>query len=151
MRLFRSSLPATVLISFLGACGDSGTGPGENPDNGGSNGGEDRVILADPSFATVIQEIFNRRGCASSSCHGSAQQAGLTLTSGSSYASLVNVVATQSTALRVIPGNANGSYLVIKVEGRQTAGARMPLGGAALDNIDLTNLKNWIDQGAKNN
>lgn len=151
MRLFRPSLSALVLISFLGACGDGGTGPGDSPNNGGSNGEDTRVILADPSFATVIQEIFNRKGCASSSCHGSAQQAGLRLSSGNSYANLVNVVATQSTALRVIPGNANGSYLVIKVEGRQTVGARMPLGGAPLDNIDLTNLKNWIDQGAKNN
>lgn len=151
MRLFHSSLPAVVFISFLGACGDGGTGPEDNSGNGGSNGGDDRVILADPSFATVIQGIFNRKGCASSSCHGSARQAGLRLTSGSSYTNLVNIVATQSTALRVIPGNADGSYLVIKVEGRQTFGERMPLGGAPLDNIDLSNLKNWINQGAKNN
>jgi hypothetical protein len=151
MRPLRSSLVAVVLLPFLTACGDSGTGPADNPDDGGNNGGDDRVIIADPSFATVIQEIFNRKGCASSSCHGSAQQAGLRLSSGISYSNLVNVVSTQSTALRVIPGNANGSYLVIKVEGRQTVGDRMPIGGAVLDNIDLTNLKNWINEGAKNN
>lgn len=31
------------------------------------------------------------------------------------------------------------------------AGSRMPLGGTPLDNIDLTNTKNWINQGAANN
>jgi hypothetical protein len=63
----------------------------------------------------------------------------------------VNVAASQASVARVIPGNANDSYIVVKVEGRQTVGVRMPLGGSALDNIDLTNLKNWINLGAKNN
>ena len=138
---------AVAAALTLGACGDSGTGP----DDDGGNNGNTRTIVADPSFATVIQEVFNRRGCASGSCHGSTQAAGLSLTSSTSYANLVNVTATQSAAARVIPGDANGSYLIVKVEGRQTVGARMPFGGAVLDNIDLTNLKNWINQGAKNN
>jgi hypothetical protein len=148
-RIVFRTLPVVAALALAG-CGDGGTGPGDNSNNGG-NGGSPRVIVADPSFATVIQEIFNRRGCASGSCHGSAQAAGLNLSSGSSYANLVNVAATQSAAARVIPGDADGSYLIVKVEGRQTVGQRMPLGGSALDNIDLTNLKNWISQGAKNN
>jgi hypothetical protein len=138
---------AVAAALTLSACGDSGTGP---DDNGGNNG-DTREIVADPSYANVIQEIFNRRGCASGSCHGSAQAAGLSLTSSTSYANLVNVTATQSASSRVIPGDANGSYLIVKVEGRQTVGNRMPPSGSALDNIDLTNLKNWINQGAKNN
>jgi hypothetical protein len=40
---------------------------------------------------------------------------------------------------------------VIKVEGRQSVGASMPQTGSPLDSIDLTNLRNWIDQGALNN
>ncbi len=142
-------LPLSLAVALtLGACGDGGTGPND-PGGGGSGGG--RVIVADPSYANVIQEIFNRRGCAAGSCHGSALSAGLDLRSGSSYANLVNVQASQVGTLRVIPGNADGSYLIVKVEGRQTVGQRMPIGGAVLDNIDLTNLKNWINQGAKNN
>ena len=139
-----------IFAMTLAACGDGGTGPEENPDNGGSNG-EDRVIVGDPSFAGVVQEIFNRRGCAASSCHGSFEAAGLNLTAGNAYANLVNVTATQAAVARVIPGNANESYLVVKLEGRQTVGQQMPLGGSALDNIDLTNIKNWINQGANNN
>lgn len=143
---------ATVTALSLGACGGSGTGPDPDPGGGGGGGGgATRVVVADPSFGTVIQEIFTRKGCTDSSCHGSAQTEGLDLRTGSSYASLVNVVATQSTVARVIPGNANASYIVIKVEGRATTGVQMPKDGTPLDNIDLTNLKNWINLGAKNN
>jgi hypothetical protein len=60
------------------------------------------------------------------------------------HAFLVNEDATQEPLIRVDPGNANQSYLIIKVEGRQPVGNRMPPSGQALDNIDLTNLKNWI-------
>ena len=48
------------------------------------------------------------------------------------------------------PGDAANSYIVIKLEGRQTVGAKMPLGGS-LDAISLQNIKNWINKGAKNN
>ncbi len=144
------SLAVAVTLT-LAACGDSGTGPDNNGNTGGG-GGNARSIVADPSFANVIQEIFNRRGCAAGDCHGpSYQAAGMSLVSGSSYSNLVNVASTQTGAFRVIPGDANGSYLIVKVEGRQTLGDRMPQGASALDNIDLTNLKNWINKGAKSN
>lgn len=149
-RTFIYSLAVAAALS-LAACGDGGTGPDPNPGGGGGGGGTTRVIVADPSFASVIQEIFTRRGCSASSCHGSSLEAGLDLRSGSAYGNLVNVTATQASVARVVPGNANASYIVVKVEGRQFAGERMPLGSSALDNIDLTNLKNWINLGAKNN
>ena len=145
---FPLSLAVAVALS---ACGGGGTGLDDDGGGGGGGGGGGRVIVADPAFGAVIQEIFNRRGCAAGNCHGSALSAGLDLRSGSSHANLVNIQANQVSYARVIPGNANGSYLIVKVEGRQTFGDRMPQGTAALDNIDLTNLKNWINQGAKNN
>lgn len=149
-RLRYGVLTAAVLFA-LSACGDDGTGI-DDDDGGNGNGNTDtRTIIDDPSFSSVIQNVFDRRGCSGGSCHGSAQAAGLDLRSGSAHSNLVNVAATQSTALRVIPGNAQDSYLIVKVEGRQTFGSRMPFGGAALDSIDLTNLRNWIDKGAKNN
>ncbi len=149
MRRISYTLPLVAALT-VSACGGGGspTGPG---DGGNGGNGNTRVIKAAPSFANDIQEIFNRRGCTASSCHGSAQSAGLNLRAGSSYANLVGVDATSESKVRVIPGNADQSYLVIKLEGRQSVGARMPLGGAALDNIDLANIKNWINQNAVNN
>jgi hypothetical protein len=65
--------------------------------------------------------------------------------------SVVVQATTEPQRILVIPGNAEDSYLVVKLEGRQTIGQRMPLGRAPLDSIDMGNLRNWIDRGAKNN
>ena len=82
---------------------------------------------------------------------GAAASAGLNLQAGASYSNLVNVMATSEPVVRVIPSDADGSYLVVKLESRQTVGASMPLGGQPLDQTDITNIRNWITQGANNN
>lgn len=104
------------------------------------------------SFSADIRDIIARGGCTSASCHGAAAALGLDLRPGADYGSLVNVTAVEDNSKkRVLPGDAQNSYIVIKVEGRQTVGGRMPLGGTPLDSIDVTNLRNWIDQGALDN
>ncbi|HKJ93647.1 MAG TPA: hypothetical protein VJ957_10775 [Longimicrobiales bacterium] len=143
----------TALVCLaLAACSSSPTSSSSGGGNGGDNGGSTRVVLSDPSFSTNIQEIFDRRGCAGSSCHGTAKQANLDLTKGNAYAALVNIQSTdEPDKTRVIPGDTANSYLVIKLEGRQSFGVRMPNGQAPLDSIDMANIKNWIQNGAKNN
>lgn len=153
MRRISYALPLVAALT-ISACGGGGDPVGPDGDNNGGGGNGNtvtRVVKAQPSFADDIQEIFNRRSCASSNCHGTAQEAGLDLRSGNSYGNLVGVQATQEDVVRVVPLNANDSYLVIKLENRQTVGVRMPIGGAALDSIDLTNIKNWINNGAESN
>ncbi len=137
---------ALILIVFLGACGSEGP-----TSSSGSGSTDTRTVQANPSFASTIQEIFNRRSCTSSSCHGTAQMAGLDLRTGASYSDLVSVRAQSEPILRVIPGNPDGSYLVMKLEGRQSVGDRMPQTGSPLDSIDMANIRNWISQGALNN
>jgi hypothetical protein len=39
----------------------------------------------------------------------------------------------------------------MKIEGRQTSGVRMPSGGSPLSSVQIQNIKNWINKGAKNN
>jgi hypothetical protein len=138
--------PVLLLLGLsLSSCG------GDSPTSSSGSTTDTRTIQANPSFSTTIQEIFNRRGCTGTSCHGTAQQAGLDLRTGASFAELVNVRATSEPIVRVLPGNPDGSYLVIKLEGRQSVGDRMPQTGQPLDSIDLTNIRNWIAQGALNN
>lgn len=110
-----------------------------------------RVEREDPSFAMHIQEIFDRIGCTNGPCHGTQKSAGLDLRSGSAYTNLVDVQATSEDRLRVSPGDSRNSYLVIKLEGRMEVGARMPVTGGFLAAVDLNNIKNWIDRGARNN
>lgn len=142
---------SAFLCLVITACSGSPTSTDGGGDGGG-NGGTTRVILGDPSFSTNIQEIFLRRGCTNSSCHGTAKQAGLDLTEGNAYANLVNVPSTdEPNQTRVIPGDAPNSYLVIKLEGRQSFGVQMPNGLPPLDSTDMANIKNWIAKGAKNN
>ncbi len=142
MNALRSNFLALVAVAFFAACGDSPTGNG---------GDDDRVIIANPSFTTDIQEIFTRRGCTTSNCHGSSMQGGLGLASASaSFLDLVNVTSVgDPNIVRVVPNDAVNSYLVQRLEG--TGGIRMPQGLSALDNIDMTNIMNWINTGAPNN
>lgn len=143
---------ALVAAAFMVACGggDGPTDPGDNGNPGGNPGNPTTpTVKTDPSFAGDIVPLFTSNGCTASGCHGPPVQAGLTLSS-SPWASLVNVASTQTGEMRVIPGNANDSYLIKKLEGRASQGDRMPVGGQ-LTSTDLTNIKNWINQGAKNN
>lgn len=75
----------------------------------------------------------------------------LTGNASANHATLVGVASTSEPNFkRVVPNDATNSYLVIKLEGRQSVGERMPLGGASLDNIALMNMRNWINTGALN-
>lgn len=129
-----------VALAFAAACGDGTTDP------------QDREIKANPSFSADIVEITNRRGCTASSCHGGGAGEMTLGDAATTYAAWVNVPsAADATETRVIPGDAENSYVVKMVEGRVSGRPRMPLGAAPLDDIDLTNLRNWIDNGAPNN
>ena len=63
----------------------------------------------------------------------------------------MNVASTGDPNLdRVTPNDITVSYLWLKISGT-TAGTQMPQGGGPLDNIDQTNIMNWINTGAPNN
>jgi len=150
MRSSSSGPVVLLLVALLAACsgGDGPTDPVGN--NNGGDGGDGPTVKADPSFAADIWDVLQRNSCTSSACHGTGQ-GGLVMSSAAgAYTNLVNVASPTTGEVRVIPGNANDSYLVKKLEGRQSAGNRMPVGGQ-LSDTDLTNIKNWINQGAKNN
>ena len=138
-------------VLVLAACGGEGspTQPDGGEGNGGGGGGRPPSIKAEPSFSTDIQEIFDRRSCNADGCHGPYRAAGLDLRAGAAFGSLVNKWAqSESGFIRVVPNNAQDSYLVIALEGRRTLGPMPPGGSFPVDSIDLGNIRNWIDQGA---
>jgi hypothetical protein len=152
----RRGLFSLTFALFVAACGgsDSPTDPGGGDGDGGGGSVDTRTIKTNPSFATDVMEIFVRKNCTSSGCHGGGS-GGLTLTSSAatSFGNLVGVTSGNSGEVYVIPNDAVKSYLVKKLEGTQGSGNgnRMPSGGSVLDNIDITNIKNWINTGAANN
>ncbi|MCI0514708.1 hypothetical protein L0128_15950 [candidate division KSB1 bacterium] len=131
----RASLCLALLV--FAQCGDDTNNPAASPNT-------------DVSLTHDIQPIFNA-SCAVSGCHNVAAAAQLNLSAGKSYSSLVEVNANQdATQKRVQTGDAMNSYLVVKIEGRQKIGSKMPP-GSALSVTQIQAIKNWIDQGAKNN
>lgn len=138
-------LPTLVGLLVFAACGGSDVPTGPE-----GTGGSDPPPSASPSFSSEVNPILTAKGCTAGNCHGGGQ-AGLTLTSSapSNYANLVNVQSSDPSFLLVEPGDAQNSYLVMKVEGR--AGSRMPVGGAALTSNQIQTMRNWIDSGAPNN
>jgi len=147
--MVRSSLTILCLVALSVSFAACGSGPGDLDPSDFS--GNDRTIKEDPSFNTDILDIFQREGCANGACHGVGASAGLSLERDSAYVHLVGVTSTLEGFERVTAGKAAESYLVIKLEGRQQVGNRMPPSGFPLDLIDMGNIKNWINQGAKNN
>ena len=139
---------AAFCMCVFTAC--AGNGP--LPDSGGG--------VATPSaasFDSIQQTIFNLH-CLSAGCHNSSDQAGnLVLDAGRSYANLAGVrcfnQAVQNAGLlRVVPGDPDHSFLLIKLTltGAGAEGSPMPLNQAALAPEDIDAVRNWILAGAPN-
>ncbi len=142
----------TAGISILFICGSVflyHCGSSSNPNSPSTPDTE--TPITNPSFGQDIQPIFSA-SCALSGCHNNAAEAGLNLSQGVAYANIVNVDSTQvPSKKRVLPSDAQNSYIVEKIEGRQSVGLRMPLNRSALNSTQIQNIRNWIDRGAQNN
>jgi hypothetical protein len=131
-------LAAAALLLALGACG------------GGSGESTPAPPPLQPTLASIQANIFTPT-CAVSGCHtGASAVQGLRLDDGFSYANLVNVASPYgSTIIRVIPGDADNSFLIQKLEGTTMLGGRMPLVGCCLQQVTVDVIRQWIDQGAQ--
>lgn len=139
-----------ILLFFsaliLGSCSSSSTGSGDT--GGNNNGGNNNGSTSDPTFANVSQ-IFSS-SCATSGCHDSStKQNGVDL---SSYDAVIASVGDQYGKKVIQPNDAANSPLVDKISSNNPQfGVRMPKGGAALSSDDINLIKQWVDDGAKNN
>lgn len=154
--ILRGSGP-NVILSVDGVALDgefNGTLPSGDGMEGGDFIAEFTVEGVKPTLESIQSQVFSPT-CALSGCHtgpsGDALPAGMDLASAdASFANLVGVASVQDPArLRVAPGDADASYLVHKIEGTAATGARMPLGGTALDPATIDAIRAWIDAGAE--
>jgi len=157
--LYRVTLSGSGPNVILGIDGMAldGEFAGDFPSGDGQEGGDFvaafEVAGLQPTLDSIQQNIFTPT-CATVGCHtgpaGPALPAGMDLsTADASFANLVGVDSIgQAGTLRVAPGNAGASYLVMKLEGTAT-GARMPFGGPYLDQATIDTVRAWIDAGAE--
>lgn len=143
-----------AVIADLSANALDGEFSGAFPSGDGTAGGDFVAQFTVEGVQSTLQSIQDNvftPSCAG--CHaggGASLPASLDLTSATaSFANLVDVVSVQNAALdRVTAGDADNSYLVQKLEGTQTAGQQMPLGGMPLDQPTIDAIREWIDTGA---
>lgn len=131
MLRFTSILLLLVVLHVIGACEHSG--PFE-PETEGA------------TLENVQQTVFNP-SCAVSGCHiGGSAPRGLDLSEGAARDNLVGVASEGLPSFkRVDPGNPDGSYLVMKLEGdSRIVGQRMPLGRPALSSEQIALVREWI-------
>lgn len=138
---------ALVLTGFCLWTGCAGNGPA--PADTSSVPGDNAS-----SFDDIQRTIFNA-SCISGPCHNStSQQGNLVLEEGVSYSRLIGVApfngAARAAGLqRVVPGDPDTSFLLIKLTGPPAAeGSRMPLGFPALAPTDIEKIRSWILAGA---
>ena len=142
MRPFELRRAAARLVAPLACCALAACGSGDGfVGSGGSVG-----PLA-PNFDSIQSNVFEQY-C--EHCHSGANApAGLRLDAANSYLNLVGVPSReQPSLLRVAPGDANNSYLIQKLEGTASVGARMPAGLPALPQSDIDVIRQWIGDGA---
>lgn len=134
-----------VFICSLGlivvSCSDNSTGAEDG--NGGGNGD----TPTEPTF-TNVQEIFES-SCGGTNCHINNRRSGVRL---DSYDNVTSSEGDQYGKLVVQEGDAANSPLVDKIESSNPEhGERMPPGGPFLSSDDIDLIKEWINEGAKNN
>ncbi len=93
------------------------------------------------SFSNDVLPIFQQHGC--SSCHGG--EAGLFVTT------VQGLLTGGDNGPAVIPGDSENSLLIQKLSPEPPFGGRMPLGGTPVPESQQTIIKEWIDEGAKDN
>ena len=143
---WRSTVLAALAAAVVAGCGGGG-GDGLDANGRPLGEGEDPSGPMLATFRSIQSHVFTPR-C--SGCHaGAAAPAGLRLDASNSYAMLVGTASAEVPSLkRVAPGKSVDSYLIHKLEGHASVGARMPLGGPYLDAATVTLIRQWIDNGA---
>jgi len=116
---------------------------------GGGSGDNAPPAGLQPTLASIQDNVFTVT-CAVSGCHGGpGAQQGLRLDPGFSAGNLINVHSPQdSNLIRVVPGDPDASFIIQKLDGTQTVGARMPDGGPYLTTATINVIRQWIQDGA---
>jgi hypothetical protein len=140
------AISALLLLTF--AC-RSGNQPASQTTSDPAKTAAQPAQMASAMFNMDVQPVFTGK-CALADCHGAAKSGGMQLSAGMAYDNIVNVKSSEDPRfMRVMPGAPDSSYLVMKIEGRQTVGVRMPFRRTPLSDSQIQLIRGWIQAGAK--
>lgn len=156
--------PRVLLVACLcglAACaGSGGDGDGAGPGNGGPKVCNPKSLPTPTVLLSSNVQPILTASCAVRGCHDGSVQFP-PLTAGRTRAATVNVKARQVGRFDYVePGNADTSYLVIKIENAPgVSGAQMPPGcpgagqngAACVSDSDLAAIRQWIAECAQDN
>jgi len=131
--LLQLGLPACLDISPEGVVEVLPNDGGGNGGGGGGGGGAETVF-----FSIDILPLF-QANCIH--CHGGA--------GGLDLQSWQDLMAGGNSGAVVIPGDAENSLIVRRLDGRRPP--TMPLDGPPLTTAEIDVIRTWIDEGAKDN
>jgi hypothetical protein len=141
----------SILLSIcFAACGSDNGG---DPVDGGNNLPDSGMggCAIQSNFGSIMSGLFNTPTCnPDGSCHGPPGNGGLNFKAGNDAvhaALLADSIGAPGTK-RVVPNNANDSYLVRKLTDPTAPGGRMPLGANQLPACQIDAIKGWINTGA---
>lgn len=139
------------LLAILACAGCAGNGKGLDQNGqpiGSEGGGSNAPLTAD--LQSIQDNVFTP---ICTRCHiGASAPEGLRLDAADSYNLLVGVPSEEvPSLLRVMPGDPDESYIVLKLQGSAgILGGRMPLGGPYLPQTTIDVIRQWITDGAPN-
>jgi hypothetical protein len=142
-RAVANGLKGTIFLLIAGCAGN-----GEGLDANGRPIADGTVSIAlSADFQSIQDNVFTP---ICSVCHvGGGAPMGLRLDAADSFNLLVGVPSTEVPAiLRVKPGDPDNSYIIQKLEGHASVGARMPFGGPYLTADTVAFIRQWISNGA---
>jgi uncharacterized membrane protein len=140
-----------ALLALLAVAGCAGNGAGLDQNGqpiGSEASGANGPLTAD--LQSIQDNVFTP---ICTRCHiGASAPEGLRLDAADSYNLLVGVPSAEvPSLLRVMPGDPDESYLVLKLQGSAgIVGGQMPLGGPYLPQSTIDAIRQWITNGAPN-
>lgn len=136
----------TTGISLLLSIGVAACGGADDYRNDNNDDDNEEPIATEVSLDTIQADVFTPTCSGCHSVGGAAEGTGVLLDSTTnSFNTLVSQNSSQATSeIRVIPGDAENSYLVKKLEGTASVGGIMPPGGSLSEAL-ISNVKTWIN------
>ena len=140
---------AVLATLTCAGCAGNGAGLDQNGQPIGSEGSGSNEPLS-ANLQSIQDNVFTP---ICTRCHiGASAPEGLRLDAADSYSLLVGVPSAEvPSLLRVMPGNPDESYIVLKLQGSPgIVGGQMPLGGPYLPQATIDVIRQWITDGAPN-